>query len=218
MTSNRPALGAVAQNRSESIRLSDIPLVTTEDMLDQNCRMGLTMSLIIAFSIVFLLILNSQDYLKFYTRNLDTNKLNVSYEDSDGDNKLKDYVIGKYIYLTSDLDDLDIKGIIPVYSSSRKLDNNQTPHNSWNNSWNNSKTLQLHSINQGKGMGSLFRVSLDDDKPIKMIYIVGSPIPAEYSKLDTAKVFIRNNDSQKVWQSINFLNPQQFNYIKVSMS
>jgi len=217
MFASRSTVEPVLKKGPEAIRSSDIPTVTAENMSAQNWRMGLTMGLLALVSIMFLAALNSQDYKKFYSMDLDTNELTVSYnsENAGVEDKLKNYVMGKRIFITSPLDDLEIQYIIPRYSSQVEIGDNESGyHGKIGDSYNNLEPLL--SVNQGKNMGSMFSIDLVDEQPITMIAIMGSALPAEYAKLDTAKVFIRDKEGQKVWQSCQFLLPKQFNYIRVA--
>lgn len=208
----------VLKKGPERIRSSDIPKVIAEDQYDQSWRMALTMGLLALVSIMFLTALNAHDYKKFYNMDLDPNELTMSYRDEDAgvEDKVKSYVMGKTIYVTSPLDDLDIQYIIPRYSSQLDVSDKEAGYyGNIGDSYNNLEPLL--TIHQGNGQGSMFSIDLVDEQPINMIAIMGSYKQVDYTKLDTAKVYIRDKEGKKVWQSSHFLKPQQFNYVKVSM-
>lgn len=122
--------------------------------------------------------------------------------------------MGNVIQVQSPLDDLEIQYIIPQFSSQYKISESESGvFGNIGDSYNNKEPIL--AIRQGKGEGSMFEINLGDSQPISMIAIMGSAIPTEYAKLDTAKVIIRENGVKK-WQSCQFLKPEQYNYVKVT--
>lgn len=209
---------SLIKTKDGDMKLGDVPLVTAEEMASQNWRIFLTMGILALVSIMFLVALNSQDYNRFYNMSLDTNNLTVSYVDKDSgsDVGIKKFVMGNLIQVYSHLDDLEIQYIIPQFSSQYKMSDTESGvFGNIGDSYNNVEPIM--AVRQGKGKGSLFEIDLGDSQPISMIAIMGSSIPKEYAKLDTAKVIIRENGIKK-WQSCNFLKPEQYNYVKVTTS
>jgi hypothetical protein len=207
----------LVETSSGPILPKDMPTLDVESQASQNLRMGLTMGILAVVSVMFLMALNRKDYTKFYNVDFDESNISQSYLDRESGKNMKQFIFGKTIQIYTPEDDVEIQYILPRYSSQEKAKGDKSANDGYFGAIGDSmnKIEPILQINQEQGKGSMFHINLGDEQPISEIAIMGSSVKSNYKKLSTAKVMIRDDEGKKVWQSCNYLLPQQFQVINV---
>jgi hypothetical protein len=186
---------------SGPVNQKDIPVVVKECQVRQNCKLGLVMVIVVLCCVLFLTALQNQNVPAL---KVDEEKITVISTEQPTDLVMSfrkhnkkfagKLISARYIRVQSTIDDLIVNYIFPHADTAVE------------------PTLR---VVQGPGLGSLYEIKLDKEYKISKVSVTGSQDPKEFAKLSTAKIMIKNNLGENVWQSPSFLEPAYSNHVEL---